>query len=167
MVADLGTIVKVEVSTDSINSAIDLCDDSEIFGDLGSILFNLKTDIELAAEDGLKTLAENNKSYQEDFISSNGSIVTGGLINSIMVDETSDKEYYIGTFLDYAYYVEYGRGPVVPVTAKVLHFEIDGEDIFTHYSGPAEPRPFVAPAFEKTESEAISVIEEAINNVIN
>ena len=59
----------------------------------------------------------------------------------------------IGTIINHIYplSVEYGRGPVYPIRAKALAFYSDsGELIFRKSVGPAKPRPFVAPAFEKT-----------------
>jgi len=167
MVDDLGTIVRVELSTDSIDATISYCEGIDIFEEIGGMLTTLKDDIQSGAEDGIEDVADKTKSLQEDFITSNGSIVTGELIGSITVDATSSTEYYIGTPLDYAKYVEYGRGAVVPVNASILHFEIDGDDVFTNYSGPSQRKPFVEPAFQQINSEAVNIIDEAINNAIN
>ena len=168
MVADLGTKVRVELSTDSIDSAISYCDGIDIFEDVSSMLTNIKDDIQSGAEDGIREVAEFNQSLQEDFITSNGSIMSGNLVSTILIDETSSTEFFIGTFLDYAKYVEYGRGAVFPITAKYLHyFTKEGDEVFSKSSKPAEPRPFVQPAFERTEAEAVSIIEGAINNAID
>lgn len=167
MVADLGTIVRVEISKDGIDSAIDFCESNDVLGDIASMLSDLKADIETGAEIGIENLAEKNQSLQEDFITSNGSIVSGNLVSSILIDEYSSTEYYIGTFVDYAKFVEEGRGPVYPVSKKALYFQIGGTDVFAKSVRPAKARPFVEPAFRQTENIAIETIEEAINNVIN
>lgn len=80
-------------------------------------------------------------------VQNNTSIVSGDLHASIQVFRVGELEGDVGTDLDYAEWVEYGRGPVVPVNAKFLHFFTkDGKEIFTKFVGPAEPRPFMEPA---------------------
>jgi hypothetical protein len=66
---------------------------------------------------------------------------------SIKILEETPEMIILGSELHYAVYVEYGRGPVVPINAKFLHFVTkDGKEVFTKYVGPAEPRPFLEPA---------------------
>jgi hypothetical protein len=80
-------------------------------------------------------------------VQNNLSIVTGDLNASIQVLRIGALEGEVGTELEYAEFVEYGRGPVV-ATDKPLHW-IDketGEDRFAWSVGPAEPQPFMEPA---------------------
>ena len=76
------------------------------------------------------------------------SIDRGHLLASIeILDEDVGKYVTVGTTVPYAEFVEFGRGPIRPVNAKVLHFFLkDGTEVFTTYAGPAEPRPFLEPA---------------------
>ena len=97
-------------------------------------------------------------------VQNNQSIVSGDLHASIQIlsFDAAKLEGEAGTELDYAIYVEMGRGPVQPVVAKMLHW-IDpetGEDVFTKYAGPAEPQPFFWPVvMVKTEEFANDLAE--------
>lgn len=73
---------------------------------------------------------------------------TGALAESIHVEQFDDGSWLVVVGEDYGKPVEYGRGPVFPVDAEVLRFEIDGEVVFAAYSGPAEPQPFLRPAID-------------------
>lgn len=44
---------------------------------------------------------------------------------------------------NYAAAVEYGRGPVVPIRAKVLRFEVGGAVVFAKRAGPAKAQKFL------------------------
>ncbi|WP_283390498.1 hypothetical protein [Methanobrevibacter woesei] len=164
---DLTNIVTVELDESSIDSAISYCNSNPIFDELSDILMNMKADISTAAQEGVKLIAEENKASQELFIMINGSIVTGTLINSIIISQLSAYSYTIFPDVDYAWYVEKGRGEVRPVSANALHFFVGGSEVFTQYSGPAQPKPFVEPAFNQTEQKAVDIIDEAIKNVID
>ena len=63
----------------------------------------------------------------------------------------------VGASIFYAKFVEYGRGPVRPVRAKVLHW--DG--VFTKYAGPAAPRPFIRPAAATIAGEIPELYQDA------
>lgn len=54
---------------------------------------------------------------------------TGALKASISATPQGTESYFVGTSIEYAKYVEHGRGPVVPKKARVLHW-FDGKDIF-------------------------------------
>lgn len=167
MSEDLKTTITVEIDDSSLDEAIEFCNGFDFLEEVSNIFTEIKNGIKTGASDGVSELAEVNQSFQEMWISMNGSIVTGNLIGSIIINQESNLSYSILPEPDYAWYVEKGRGEVRPVTKKVLHFYIDGQEIFTRYSSPAKPRPFVEPAFNQTEDKAIEVIEEAIMNVID
>jgi len=88
-------------------------------------------------------------------LQNNGSVVRGQLLASIKIlDRLGDLDAVVGSDLEYAYWVENGRGIVEPVNAKVLHWvdKVTGEDVFAMRSGPSEPMPFLEPAvIENTE----------------
>ena len=69
----------------------------------------------------------------------------------------------IGTNLEYAVWVERGRGPIEAAPGEVLHFTIDGEEIFTKRVGPAEAQPFLSPAVE----DNLDTVEEYISDGVD
>ena len=159
MADDLTTIVGVELDTsglDSLNSNTDI--------DFSELVDTIAQSLNTGCIEAAQRLSEKVHSFQEQFIYSNGSIITGGLINSISETETDTMTWTIEPTVEYATYVEHGRGEVRPVYAKCLHYFDGGEEIFTKYSGPAMAKPFVYPAWEQIESEAIGIVEESISN---
>lgn len=84
-------------------------------------------------------------------LQNNRALVTGDLMNSLKVFEEGKYTIEFGSDKDYAYWVEYGRGPVFPVNKKVLHW-IDpetGKDVFARYSGPTQGIHFMESAILK------------------
>lgn len=73
-------------------------------------------------------------------------------------------EAHIGTNLSYAPYVEEGRGSITASGDGVLHFFVDGEEVFAKSVGPAPAQPFLAPAVEMHISDARDLLEEAVND---
>lgn len=72
---------------------------------------------------------------------------TGKLRESIKKEQVSNNEIFVGTDLEYAYYVEHGRGEVKPKRAKALW----GDGIDKHWtkywgSRPSHPIPYAGPA---------------------
>ena len=95
----------------------------------------------------LHNIAEAIVSEARSNLQNNTSVYSGDLNASINIIEETNEYVTVGTPLFYAIYVEYGRGPVNPVTAKVLHFFTkDGKEVFTTHSAASEPRPFLEPA---------------------
>ena len=71
---------------------------------------------------------------------------------------------------NYASAVEFGRGPVRPINAKVLRFNVGGKTVFTKYAGPAPAQRFLgrvvdsadsilAPEIAKMETDLVRAIE--------
>lgn len=154
----------LSVIDDGINRAESLDD---CFSPVVEILNQFKSDIEEGVKNGSQEIAERTKSIQEEIISANGSVASGQLLGSIEIEQNSDYNYTIGTTIEdfYPLVVEKGRGAVVPVNAKYLHFYVDGSEVFTKYSSPSEPRPFVEPTFMRIENEAIDIIRGNLSNV--
>ena len=155
---ELDTEISVEVETEELDTAMELCD--EYFTeDLKQYLEKIKEGVERGSEKGVKDIATRNRSFQQQLITDLGEhpYASGMLGSSITEEEQDEYTWLVGTRINHIYpmAVEYGRKEVVPVTAKVLFFyALTGEPVFTRYAGPAEPRPFVAPAYEKTDNLA-------------
>lgn len=68
-------------------------------------------------------------------------IKTGALQKSIHSETLSENSWFIGTDLEYAYYVENGRGPVYPVVKKALYWPELSHPVMR--AGPAQANLFV------------------------
>ena len=123
----------------------------------------IKDVINEACKKSSKDMAERQKSLQEYFLGVNGNIASMKLIRSITFKEADvgENAYLIGPNVAHFYplCIEYGRGPVYPINAKYLHyFTLSGVEIFSKYSSPTEPSPFVEPSFEEIVSEAEDIV---------
>lgn len=102
---------------------------------------------DLAVDD----LSETSKAYQKNALSDLNAIRSQNLLHSINVMDKSTGFARIGTDVEYAQYVNEGRGPVVPIHAKALHYFHNGMEIFSKRSGPADPKPYFENASNKFE----------------
>ena len=164
---ELDTEINVNLNTEELDELIDLLGDDPIFEPAVEIAKRYKKGIEEGAKTGAKTIAQVDKSLQELAIATNATMFSNKLLNSIEITEESETNYIIGTNIAHFYplCVEKGRREVVPIRAKFLHwFTLSGNEIFSKYSSPAPPRPFVKPAFEETNNRAVDIVKEAIYN---
>ena len=164
---ELDTQVNVSLDTSELDELIQFLNDDPVFAPAIELAEKYKKGIENGAKEGAETIAKRNKSLQELAIATNGTIASMNLINSIEIEELSDTSYLVGTSITHFYplCVEKGRREVRPITAKALHwFTLSGTEIFSQYSSPAPPRPFVKPAFEETNNRAVDIVKVAIYN---
>ena len=164
---ELDTEVNVNLNTEELDELIEVLGDDPIFEPAVEIAKRYKKGIEEGAKTGAKTIAQVDKSLQELAIATNATMFSNKLLNSIEITEESETNYIIGTNITHFYplCVEKGRREVVPIRAKFLHwFTLSGNEIFSKYSSPAPPRPFVKPAFEETNNRAVDIVKEAIYN---
>ncbi len=157
---ELDTEIGVELDLSELDELINTND--EVFEPLKPIASDLKNAITNGSKRGVLEVAKKNISFQENFINANCTNPSGMLASSI--DYTGgDTTYVTGTRINdiYPMSVEYGRRGFGPIHAKALAFYIGGELLFRKSVGPAKPRPFVAPAYEKTDSisEELIVLE--------
>ena len=68
-------------------------------------------------------------------------VKTGGLQRSIKKETLSDHSWFIGTDIEYATYVEHGRGPVFPRVKKALYWPELRHPVAK--AGPAKANLFV------------------------
>jgi TRAP-type mannitol/chloroaromatic compound transport system substrate-binding protein len=94
------------------------------------------------------------------------SVQSGRLKRSIQVRRLRDAHYMVGSDLDYAEWVEKGRGPVVAKNADALKFTIDGQTVFRQRVGPAAPRPFMRPALQLESEDLPDHIKDEIERVM-
>ena len=164
---ELNTIVNVNIDTGELDQLINFLNNDPIFQPAVDIAINYKNGIVEGSKAGAQIIAQTNKSLQELAIATNATMFTNRLLNSIDIEQESDTSYLIGTNITHFYplCVEKGRREVRPIRAKYLHwFTLSGTEIFSKYSSPAPPRPFVKPAFEETSKRAMDIVKEAIYN---
>jgi hypothetical protein len=97
----------------------------------------------------------------------NGSVETGKLAESIKqtsarkIGDTVKGDYR--TDLEYAKWVEKGRGPVRPKTAKVLSWVpfFNKTRVFARYAGPAAARPFMSTSADDLKGYARDRFDKA------
>ena len=88
---------------------------------------------------------------------------TGRLAESIVVQAPSELERAVGPTVEYASYVEYGRGWVYPVHARALRIPLEsGEAIFRKSARPAAGRHFV----DKTMFELRDALPQIAEKVL-
>ena len=164
---ELDTDVNVSLDTSELDDLIEFLGDDSVFAPAIEIARRYKNGIEEGAKEGAENIAKRVKSLQELAIATNSTMATMNLLNSIEIEKNSDTSYLVGTTITHFYplCVEKGRGEVRPIYAKVLHwFTLSGKEVFSMYSSPAPPRPFVKPAYEQTLSEAEEIVSMAIYN---
>lgn len=59
--------------------------------------------------------------------------------------------------------VEKGRRGFPAAAGKVLHFFIDGKEIFTRRVGPARAQPFLVPALRQTQAKTLAAFAKALD----
>jgi hypothetical protein len=87
---------------------------------------------------------------------------TGRLAESITVKAPSELERAVGPTVEYASFVEYGRGWVYPVRARALRIPLEGGEIFRKSARPAAGRHFV----EKTAFELRDALPQIAEKVL-
>lgn len=156
---DIG--VEVELDISELDNAINIVANTEYFSDvIGDELEKLRDDLNKNSDELAKELAEKGKSLQEQAIRMNGTTASGDLASSIEVESAGERSYLVGTTINHFYplVVEKGRGAVVPVRAKYLHFFTkSGDEVFTKYSRPFAGKPYVEPAYQTLLSVADSI----------
>lgn len=73
----------------------------------------------------------------------NAPVKSGTLKGSISVEYISPTERFIGSDLEYAKWVENGRGEIFPKYAKALKFEANGKTIFAKHAKAYKGSHFV------------------------
>lgn len=73
----------------------------------------------------------------------------------------------VGPNVEYAKYVEFGRGWVYPIRAKALHWMgRGGKHIFARWARPAKAQPFMRPAIEAGLGRLATLLEKALGESI-
>ena len=113
------------------------------------ILDYIKKNIDEDVMTSLYLLCETIVAEARSNLQNNTNIDSGTLLSSIRILEEGDNFIIIGTDVDYAGYIEYGRGPVRPLKeGGWLHWidKSSGKDVFAKFANATEPSPFMEPA---------------------
>ena len=165
---ELDTKVNVNLNTDELDEFIEFLESDPVLKPAVELAQKYRNGIVEGSKIGAKRVSEANKSFQELAIASNATFTStseGSLLRSIEIEKESETSFIIGTNIAHFYplCVERGRREVRPVYKKFLHwYTLSGDEVFSKYSSPAPPRPFVKPAYERTVSEGVDIVKEAI-----
>jgi len=120
---------------------------------LDSLISNLDDALEKALDDAAEHAANVAKAHTKGTLGEKIKVVkTGKFSRELTVDA------------EYADIVENGR-PGFSAKGRVLHFKINGQDIFTRSVGPAKPRPFMAPARVDLATNVQRIVEKALRAI--
>lgn len=89
-------------------------------------------------------------------LQTNTNIDSGHLLSSINILYEDENSVIVGTDESYAWYIEYGRGPVRPLKPDGWLHWIDkqtGKDVFAKFAKATEPMPFMEPAVIKASMD--------------
>lgn len=96
--------------------------------------------------------------------------VDSGRLKSSMASEVEmEAETIIGTVgtnVSYAPAIEYGRGAIQADPGEVLHFFVEGEEVFTTSVDAAPAQPFLRPAFEAHRQDFERLVKGAIQQAV-
>src|SRR3990167_7227680 len=115
--------------------------------------------------DALQEIGDSIVSEARSNLQNNTNINSGTLLSSIRILEEGQNYIIVGSDIDYAEYIEYGRGPVRPINGEWLHW-IDkqtGKDVFAKFAKATEPSPFLEPAVITHTSKFQDVVAEKVN----
>lgn len=173
---ELQTKVKVKNNTEQIDTLLNTLETDNILSQvLSPAIEQLKHDketIKQSCDELADKVAERISSYQEQFIRMNGSVLTGLMADSVETESLGDGEAIVGNTahseegFPYPITIEFGRGEVRPKNGKVLRWVQNGEVVFSKYSSPTSPRPFVEPSLEYITGDIDDFFETSIMSKI-
>jgi len=131
-------------------------------------LSSLISEMDGTLSDALQTLGDSIVSEARSNLQTNTNINSGTLLSSIRILDEGQNYIVVGTDLDYAEYIEYGRGPVRPLNEDGWLHWIDkrtGKDVFAKFAKATEPSPFLEPAVITHTSKFQDVVIENIAKI--
>jgi len=100
-----------------------------------------------AIDDTLHQIGENIVYEAKSTVQNNQNINSGDLLSSIRIMDEGGHSITVGTDMSYAWYIEYGRGPVTAREGHYLHWidKTTHKDVFAKRVKATEPQPFLEP----------------------
>lgn len=164
-IPDITTRISVDVQTNDLDNAIDLCNSDDILSELNIAdeLESMKEKI-MAVKDPLGAAVADRLSYNQEMIISSKHYITGMMANSVDIMSDGD-DYLVGNTamsydgFPYPLAIETGRREVFPVDAKVLRWFDNGQPVFSMYNSSVSADPFVDPSINDTLYDIDSIWE--------
>ena len=158
--SELDTEISVDVDTSDLEKILDL--DADIFEPVQETVEKLIQNIHDGSKEGVEDISTRNRSFQQQIIMEVCDNPSGMLASSIQEEDINNGYgFIVGTIINHIYpmSVEYGRkGFSAKPPRKALAFYLNGELVFRKSVGEAKPRPFVAPAYDKTKQIAEEIM---------
>lgn len=156
--------IELNVDTSGAKARIDLtspCEDlgHEITRDIAGIADKLNRN----KQPLLSEIGHLSRNLQVSALNSYGSNKSGTLAGSI-TEEMGGNSVSIGTDLFYAQYVNDGRGSI-SAGDKVLHFFIDGEEVFVRSVGPSASRPYLDDSYNMLSQQIDAMVSQYISSI--
>jgi hypothetical protein len=128
---------------------------------------NLHNGLESALGKALQEVAEQGANVartQHEYKSHGGN----GLEANTVAYKNSALDQGIIANKPYASWVEYGNGPagsrIYPVSAKALHFVVNGQEVFAKSVKASAPKPFMAKALSFVNQSGANIVHDHLNN---
>ena len=133
------------------------------------ILSNIEQGIDKKHSEIIHQLGERIVFEARNNLQNNTNINSGHLLSSIKILKEDEHSIWIGTETDYAYYIEYGRGPVRPLKeGGWLHWidKSSGKDVFAKFANATEPMPFLEPAVVTVSLDFPNLYAEQVKELL-
>lgn len=176
IIPETGTEVTVETDPSGLDDLINAIQSDSILSQvLAPAVDQLQKDKETLIESGsnlANAIAERIKSYQEQFISMNQSIVTGNMLDSIEVDNWGDGTAEVGATatsdegFPYPVVIENGSRPHIIEGNPLLAFYWEKESVFVITHSVQHPgtsaKPFVQPSLDYIQQDIDELFDSEI-----
>ena len=133
------------------------------------ILDNIEKGIDKKHADILHNLGETIVFEARNNLQNNTNINSGHLLSSIKILKEDETAIWVGTETDYAFYIEYGRGPIRPLKEGGWLHWIDkstGKDVFAKFANATEPMPFMEPAVVRVSLDFPNLYAEQVKELL-
>ena len=133
------------------------------------ILDNIEKGIDKKHSEIIHDLGERIVFEARSNLQNNTNINSGNLLSSIKILKEDELSIWIGTETDYAFYIEYGRGPVRPLEeGGWLHWidKSSGKDVFAKFANATEPIPFLEPAVVSVSLDFPNLYAEQVKELL-
>lgn len=111
--------------------------------------------------------AEDITTEAQEKLTMRGHVRSGELLADVGIKEITDDYVVFGTTVMQAFFIEFGRGEVRPINAKVLHFFAkDGTEVFTKFSKAVPAQPFLESSVIKNTKNTGNLYAEKLEQTM-
>lgn len=159
---ELDTEIRVTINIPELDDFNNLDDPYGIFEDVRDYVNNVKEAINEGGKDGASQVATIDRSLQQQALQKCKN--PSGILASSIEEEEQDEGlvFIVGTIINHIYpmSIEFGRGPVYPIPPKtrLRYYGEGGYLIYPLSAGPADPVPYVQPAYDSTRQIAEQIV---------